>query len=68
MPRQNLLIKYFSPQTELSDFFRRDMSEILMEGGSQKTSAYRWICQGILQALDLQEIGADQDKNRSTKS
>jgi hypothetical protein len=37
----------------------------LMEKGSQKTQAYPWICRGFLGTLDPQEIGADQDKNRS---
>ncbi|RLC14795.1 MAG: hypothetical protein DRI24_12565, partial [Deltaproteobacteria bacterium] len=40
-------------------------AEILMEKGSQKTQAYPWICRGFLRTLDPQEIGADQDKNRS---
>ena len=36
-----------------------------MEKGLQKTQAYPWVCRGFLQALDPQEIGADQGKNRS---
>ena len=33
----------------------------------QKTEAYPWICRGFLRTLDPQEIGADQDKNRSVQ-
>ena len=42
-------------------------AEILMEAGLQKTQACQWICRGFLRTLYPQEIGADQEKNRSAQ-
>jgi len=51
----------FSPYNLIA----KKCAKVLMQQGLRKSEAYQWICRDFSQALDAQEIGADQEKNRS---